>query len=141
MTMRLIAHEAGAVHLLWADEGTIIGGVSRFMRPGSGPPSVTEIKTRLRRPAMIINLSVRSRTGPGLGRTDLVIVRRNGVDTTLAVNLTGAETFKEVRNPQAFAVDDDLSIKLVTNVATGTTNLVVLTMIDYYNGVYGWMQS
>jgi hypothetical protein len=117
--------------VVFADNGALLGGVTRFMRPGTGPVSTVETKIRFSRPTIVQALTVRAATAPGAARTDIFTARKNGVDTTLTASLTAAATLvQDNANAVSFAAGDDLSFKVVTAVATGTSDVVV-TMETY----------
>ena len=109
---------------VWGESGNLPQGVSRFLRPGSGGVSVNEIKLRLTQKGVAKNLVVRSSTPPGLGRTDTVIVRKNGVDTILSASLTDNATFTAITEQAvSFAAGDDVSVRVATSPQTGTSEL------------------
>jgi len=110
----------------WGDDGALLGGVTRFMRPGTGTSSVAETKIKVNRPYVIKGLVVRAVIAPGAGKTDVFTLRKNGVDTVLTVSLSDANTYVE---NQTLSVDlepgDDISLKAVSAIATGTTDVYV----------------
>lgn len=114
-----------------SEEGPLVGGVTRFVRFGSGDSAVTEIKLRMHKSVVVQKLIVRSATPPGAGRTDTWVVRKNGVDTSLTTSLVNTATFsQDLDNAVTFASGDDLSVKQVGASGTGTTE-VVITMEVY----------
>ena len=113
--------------MVFGDDGVVAGGITRYMLPGSGAASVTEIKVRVPRACVAKNLMMRSSSAPGAAKTDTITVRKNGVDTILTTNLSGAAqtSNQDSTNAVMFAAGDDISVKLVTAVATGTNDLMV----------------
>jgi len=121
-----ITATASSHQLVFGEDGGLVGGATRFMRPGSGTASINEVQIEFERDAVVQNLVIRAVTGPGIGRTDTWTVRKNGVDTLLTASLAGAATSaQDFTNAVAFAKGDRLSIKVVSNVATGTTDVYV----------------
>lgn len=71
-------------------------------------------------------MTVRARLPPGLGKTDIWTIRKNGVSTPLFVTLTGTEYFKMNDNVSVtFNTLDTISLKVVTSLLTGTTDTIV----------------
>lgn len=101
--------------LIWADPGGLSPNATRFYRPGTAAVSNTEVFIRLSQKAIVKSLRVRSNIGPGGTNTDTWTVRRNGVDTSLAVT---------------FQAGDSISLKVTTGLGSSTTDTVV--QIDIY---------
>nr|WP_259455522.1 hypothetical protein [Bacillus sp. PK3_68] len=112
--------------VIWGDPGSLPKGATRFYRPGTAAVSSTEIFIRLSQKCLLKSLSIRSLTGPGAGNTDIWTVRRNGVDTLLAVSLTGTQT-ANINNAASvsFQAGDSLSLKVTTSAATTVTDTVI----------------
>jgi hypothetical protein len=111
--------------IVWADPGGSPSNATRFYRPGSAAVTATEIKLNVPRKCVIKKLHARSQTPPGVGKTDTWTVRKNGVDTTLTVSLTGLNTLASIDAVSAsFAANDDVSLKLQTAVSTGCSDTV-----------------
>ncbi len=118
-------------NLLFSDDGSLPSNATRYMRPGTGAVTATEVKIKLSQKCIVQNLQIRAITGPGVGKTDVVTVRKNGIDTTLTASLAGAATsVANMVNAVSCVVGDDLSVKIVTDVATGTTDLLVT--LEYF---------
>lgn len=115
--------------LVWADPNALPSNATRYLRPGTGDISNTEIKIRLGAEASVMqNLVLRVAVAPGAGKSDVFTVRKNGVDTALTVTLSDAETTKSLTNVSVgFASGDDISVKVVSANGTATTD-VVLTL-------------
>lgn len=114
--------------IIFSDPGTLPNAQTRFMYPGCETVTASEIKIRLNRQAVVKSLSVRAITAPGVGNTDTWTIRKNGVDTLLITNLSGAAQVNnaDLTNSVSFAAGDDLSLKLVTDSGTATTEAVVV---------------
>lgn len=114
--------------ITFSDPGTLPNNQTRFMYPGCETVTASEIKIRLGRQAVVKSLSVRAITAPGAAKTDTWTVRKNGVDTLLTTSLSGAAQVNnaDLTNSVSFASGDDLSLKLVTALNTGTTEAIVV---------------
>ena len=121
-----ITATASSHQLVFGEDGGLVGGVTRFMRPGSGTSAINEIQIEFERDAVIQKLVVKAVGGHGLGRTDVFTVRKNGVDTLLKASLVDAATSaSDLANAVSFAATDKLSIKVLSAVATGTNDVYV----------------
>lgn len=116
---------------VFADAGALSPAATRFLRPGTATAATAEIFVRMAQKGLALNISVRALTGPGVGKTDTFTVRRNGIDTALAVSLTGTGT-QAVNEAVsvAFTKGQSLSVKVVTASATATSDVVVT--IEYF---------
>ena len=114
--------------ITFSDPGTLPNNQTRFMYPGCETVTASEIKIRLGRQAVVKSLSVRAITAPGAAKTDTWTVRKNGIDTLLTTSLSGAAQVNnaDLTNSVSFASGDDLSLKLVTALNTGTTEAIVV---------------
>jgi hypothetical protein len=124
------AATASSWQLVWADSGGLPGGATRFMRPGTAPVAASETRIRIPRPAVAKFLSVRALSGPGGALTDTFTVRKNGVDTALAVALAGAAA-SEVNDADQvpFNAGDEISVKVVAAPGTATADVVVTVFL------------
>lgn len=114
----------------WGDDGGLPGNVTRYMRPGTGAVALNEVKVRLPRKAIVKRLRVTAFQAPGAGKTDTFTVRKNGADTALLANLS--DTNLAVSNDVdsvTFQKDDDLSVKVVTAIATAIQDVIVTAEI------------
>lgn len=112
--------------IIWADPGSLPGGVTRFYRPGTAAVSSTEVFIRISQKCVVKALNVRTLTAPGGANTDTWTIRKNGVDTALTVSLTGAQTTNMNSNTSVtFQTGDSISLKVVGGVTTATTDSVV----------------
>jgi len=112
--------------LVWADDAALPSNATRFMRLGTAPVTATEIKLRMPRGFVVKSLFIRAVSGPGLGKTDTFTVRKNGVDTLLTASLVDlATSVSNIINSVDFDENDDISLKVVTAIATGTSDAVV----------------
>jgi hypothetical protein len=111
-------------NLYVGDDASLPSNATRYFHMGIGQLSASEVKVRIPRATVIQSLVLRALTAPGVGKTDTVTVRKNGVDTTLTASLVGAAvSAQDLANAVSFAAGDDLSIKIVTAIATATSDL------------------
>jgi hypothetical protein len=111
--------------VVWADPGGVPSNATRYLRPGSATMAIAEIKLNVPRKAVIKKLHVRAASGPGAGKSDVFTVRKNGVDTGLTVTLSDTNTIvSDDAVSVSFSANDDVSLKLVTAVASATTDIV-----------------
>lgn len=114
-----------SLDFVWADPGGLPPNVTRFLRPGTATVSISEIKLRLPRKAIVKTLHVRVATAPGVGKTTTVTLRKNGIDTALVVALTGTDvSMVDTANSVSFAAGDDISMKVVTDAGNATADIV-----------------
>lgn len=116
--------------LIWCDDGAILGGVTRFMKFGTGVSSVSEASIKFKRPTIAQKLSVRAVTGPGGEKTDVFTVRKNigagAADTALTASLIGAATsVSDDTHSVDFPTDSEMSMKVISAIATGTSETCV----------------
>lgn len=113
--------------LEWGQDGLLVGNSTRFMVPGTGNSLLTEVQLRIARPTVIKSLSMVASSAPGAAKTDTVTVRKNGVDTILTTSLAGAvqTANTDTTNSVTFTTGDLISMKLVTAIASGTSDLFV----------------
>lgn len=117
--------------IIWSDPGRLPTSSTRFYRPGTAAVSTTEVFIRRSQKAIIKSLSVRSLTGPGGSITDTWIIRKNGVNTSLTISLTGTQTSNINNNSSVtFQPGDSLSLAVVTGGNTAITDSVV--QVDIY---------
>lgn len=115
---------AVSVTTVWGDPGGLPANETRYLYPGIAAVSAAEQKKPFSRKAVGKRLTVRATTAPGVGKTTTVTVRKNGVDTLLTVALTGTNTsVSDTANSVSFAAGDDISMKVVTDVANATADL------------------
>lgn len=112
--------------IIFSDPGTLIGGVVKFMRPGTGASSVNEVQIKAPRNMLINSISIKSLTAPGAGNTDTWTLRKNGIDTSLTVSLSNGQT-NNVNNYLAivFNKGDYISVKVQSSLLTSTTDFLV----------------
>jgi len=105
--------------------GSVTGGATRYMRISDATTS-NEMKQKLYQKCLIKNMYIRCRVAPGGVVVDTFTVRKNGVDTSVAVSVTGTATTSSLTNTSVtFAAGDDLSIKLVTGSGSNQNDIVV----------------
>ncbi|MGN4719157.1 hypothetical protein ACTFQ7_25795 [Bacillus cereus group sp. MYBK226-2] len=115
--------------IIWADPSGLPTGGTRFYRPGTAAVSNTEVFIRLSQKSVVKSLSVRARVGPGGTNTDTWTIRKNGVDTPLAVSLTGAQTSNITNNiSTTFQAGDSISLKITVS----TLRTIADTVIQVY---------
>lgn len=113
----------------WGIIGPLPAG-TRFLYPGTANESTVEIFTRLAAKGIIKSLTVRSRLPPGVGNTDVYTLRKNGVNTPLAVSLSGTNTSAQILTVSvSFAANDDLSISAVTGASSASTDIIIVAEI------------
>lgn len=111
--------------LVFADPGNVVGGSTRYYRPGTATLSATEVQLEFFQACTVWGLGVNCGTGPGGTKTEVWTVRKNGVDTTLTVSITGAAvTGNDFAHPISFAAGDKVSIKVVTTAGTGLADSI-----------------
>lgn len=109
----------------FCDLGAVPAG-TRYMYPGTENVSTNEPSIRLSSPRIAKALSVRARIAPGGANTDVYTVRKNGADTALTVNLTGAATAaSNTTNAVSFTTGDLLGVKIVTAGGSATQDVAV----------------
>ncbi|MEN1936461.1 hypothetical protein AAIE21_12875 [Paenibacillus sp. 102] len=112
--------------ILWADPAGLPTGGNRFYRPGTAAVSTTEVFIRLSQKAVIKSLAIRARVGPGGANTDTWTIRKNGVDTSLIVSLTGAQTSNINNNVSVtFQAGDSISLRVTAATGSATTDTVI----------------
>lgn len=99
---------------------------TRFLYPGTHTVTVNEPKLKMTQSIILNKISVNTRIAPGGARVDTYTVRNNGVDTALSVSLTGAQLDNQTTAPTVFNINDELSLKLVTDVASGQTDPIII---------------
>lgn len=115
----------------WHDPGALTGGVTRFMRPDADSTVGDVQQWRLPSARIARSMTVRAATAPGGGRTDTWTLFKNGVATPLVVSLSNAVTEATFEGVSVgFATTDKFSMRMVTNVATATTDPVVT--VEFY---------
>lgn len=98
--------------LTFGDPGSLPSG-TRYLYPGVQGASSNEVFVAMQGPAVAISLSVRFRTAGVAGRIDTFTVRKNGVDTPLALSITGpALTASTTVLSADFNAGDSLSLKV-----------------------------
>lgn len=109
----------------WGDNGAAQTG-TRYLYLGTATPSTNEAGIVFVSRSCLINFSIRAVTGPGAARTDTWTIRKNGVDTSLTVSLTGAETTKTTTTVSvSFQAGDVLSVKQVISASSTTDDVQV----------------
>lgn len=112
--------------LSWGAPGNLVGNQTRYFFPGTETPSTSEGKIRCPRASVLKRLIIRAASGPGPAKTDTWTLRKNGVDTSLAISLTGTATAASAPNISvSYAAGDDVSLKSVTSNATGTADPII----------------
>jgi len=117
--------------MVFADSGTLPGG-TRYMRPGTDTPSTSEIVLPFAKQAIIKSLTVRSRVAPGAGDTDTWTLRKNGVNTALQVQLSGAATFVQNNSVSVAVTPSDLVSVQVLEDPTGSSTNDPVVIIEIY---------
>ncbi|AYV78848.1 MAG: hypothetical protein Edafosvirus39_1, partial [Edafosvirus sp.] len=109
--------------------GSVTSAVTRYMRI-SDALTANEMKQVIYQKCIIKNLYVRARLGPGGVISDVYTVRKNGIDTSLAVTITGAATLASNTNTSiTFNANDDISLKLVTGTGSAQTDITLTVEI------------
>ena len=117
-------------YLIMGMVGALPSNVTRYFHPAGGGLMTTELGFRVDQPFVARKLDLQANTGPGV-LVDTVQVRKNGGGSALEANLTGAEVTKTKSDaPLSFAVDDIFSVRIITAVATATTDLIVTVTVD-----------
>jgi uncharacterized delta-60 repeat protein len=128
-----IINTAQAPHaslLVFSGNGLLPTGTT-YMRPGTGIPSESEITIRIPAAIIVRSIAVQALIPPGIGLSDTWTVRRNGVDTALAITLNDLQT-EGVNNadPVVFNAGDVLSVKLEGDLLALTTDATVVLEIQ-----------
>jgi hypothetical protein len=111
---------------IFGHESAVVSAVTRYLYPGSGVASITEIKLRVPRKMTLTSISVVSATAPGVSLTDTFTVRLNGVNTALTVALSGTNTEANLGGQSvAVAAGDLLSVSMVTDTASADADPMV----------------
>ncbi|HLF95295.1 MAG TPA: hypothetical protein VJB14_17645 [Planctomycetota bacterium] len=117
--------------LPFAISGGVPSGVTRFLRTGTDPVSTTEIFVQYARKQIAKSLTVTATTAPGAGKTDTFTLRKNGIDTGLALSISGTATTATFDSVSVdFLSTDKYSMKLVTDAGSGLANPVL--MLEMY---------
>lgn len=105
--------------------GVVVGAVTRYMMPGMGAMSITEVRFELPRAGFLRNLRCRAPVGPGSAITDTVTVRVNTTNTALTTTLTGTgeQSGTDLTHAVAVAAGDRLSVAVTTNVLSTMTDM------------------
>ncbi|TEA45020.1 hypothetical protein EZE46_29815 [Bacillus sp. BH2] len=112
--------------IIWAGTSGLPTGGTRFYRPGTAAVSNKEVFIRLSQKSVVKSLSVRARVGPGGTNTDTWTIRKNGVDTPLAVSLTGAQTSNITNNiSTTFQAGDSISLKITVSTLSTIADTVI----------------
>ncbi|MFB2549126.1 hypothetical protein ACTFRO_27110 [Bacillus cereus group sp. MYBK163-2] len=112
--------------IIWADTSGLPTGGTRFYRPGTAAVSNKEVFIRLSQKSVVKSLSVRARVVPGGTNTDTWTIRKNGVDTPLAVSLTGAQTSNITNNiSTTFQAGDSISLKITVSTLSTIADTVI----------------
>jgi len=107
--------------------GAVKSASPQFLYPGTFNPSTNEISLNLPSGAVVKNMVIESLIAPGTGHTDVYTVRKNGVNTSLTVTLSGATLDgSDTVHSVTYNAGDDLSIQLNTTNASLGANVVVL---------------
>lgn len=115
-----------SANIIWADQNTLPMGTS-FLRPGTNNAGPTEVFVRVSQPLVINSLSVRTRIAPGGTNIDQFILRKNGIDTVLAVSLTGVQLSNVNEGASvAFSEGDSISLKVIRGATSSTQDVTVV---------------
>lgn len=113
----------------WGVVGALPSGV-RYLYPGTANDSANEIFTLLAAKGIIKSLTVYSRIAPGVGHTDVFTLRKNGVNTALAVSLVDtAQSAQILTVSVSFLASDRLSISANTAVGSASDDIVIVAEI------------
>ncbi len=109
----------------FGDPGNLPNG-TRYFYPGTSQVSNSVVQIRIPSAAVMKSLSVQVQTAPGAGKTTVITIQKNGIDTALVLTLADAETTKaNDTDSVGFAAGDMLSVKVVNDGATAETVVVV----------------
>lgn len=112
--------------LIWGDSGGLPANSTRYFRPGTASVALSEIQIKTPRKAVLKNLFLRAAAGPGAARVDTFTLRKNGVNTPLAVTLTGAQaTADNVADSVSFQPGDLISMQMVTASGSGSSDVMI----------------
>jgi len=104
---------SGAVYV-FADNGSLPAGVTRYFYPGTESVSSSEILVRLPVKGVCRSIAVHNRVA-ATTRTDVFTVRKNGVNTAVTVTMPPATNSVQSSGASAnFAEGDSLSVQVVT---------------------------
>lgn len=116
----------GTSSFIFGHVSTVTSADTRYMYPGSGVSSATEIQIRIPRAMTFVSVGVDATSAPGGILVDTFTVRKNGTDTALTVSLTGAATTNSLGGQSvAFAAGDLMSISLVSGLLSADANPMV----------------
>lgn len=112
--------------IIFGDPGSLPNGTS-YMRPGSATSNTTEVTIRIPQNCICRGISVQSVVAPGLTGTNVFTVRKNNVDTTMAVTLSSTNTSAYYQGSSVnFMTGDKLSLKSVST--TSSVSDVIVTV-------------
>lgn len=121
-----LAKLAAAVQQLLASvlvfgTGAAQAGATVFAAPGSGDGSTSvELQVPVTRAGVLRNLYVKCQTAPGSGHTDVITVRKNGVNTTLTATVADAATTANDTSHTVSVVAGDL---ISVQIAQGSSSV------------------
>jgi len=120
----------GGIEISWGAQALTTATAARFLAPGFDLAAEisTEIKWPLPRPGNLRNLRLQCTAGVG-GGNNTYTLRKNGVNTAMAIVVANTGSNSSVVTSVAFVAGDLVSLQVTKSVAPGTpqTN-VVLTL-------------
>lgn len=100
--------------VIFADPGTLPNGTS-YMRPGTATSNNVEVLIRIPQNCICRGISAKSVIAPGTGGSNVFTVRRNGVDSTMTVTVSGTSTSAYYQGSSVnYVTGDNLSLKSVS---------------------------
>lgn len=114
-----------AVPYVFGVQGLTIAGTTRFMMPGMGASSISEIVIEIHRAGKLRNLRCRALAGPGIAISDTITVRVNGSNSAVTATLTGVGTqsASDTTNSVTIASGDRISVSIITNAISVTSDM------------------
>jgi hypothetical protein len=106
--------------------GLVTAGATNYMNPGSGTPNASEISIPIPKTGTIAEMWVYAATAPGVGVTDTMTVRKNGVNTSMTVSLAGAgQTGYDNVHSFSLSAGDRISISYTAGVGSVASDIMV----------------
>ncbi len=117
----------GAGHaLIFVDAGALIADQTKYTAAWAGSTSESDVYTQIIAPraGTLTNLRVKTQAAPGGGQSYTFTIRKNGVNTGLTVELTGAATTgSDLVTQVAVAAGDILTLREVASGSAATTTV------------------
>ena len=123
----------GSPQIVFVDAGTLTAGQTKYTGVWAGSVSEGDVYTQvlMAHDGTLRNLRVKGQTAPGSGQTHTFTVRKNGVDTGLAVTLSGSVTSgANLTTSISVAAGDVLTLKEVASAGAATTSITASVEVD-----------